>query len=156
MSKVHLYESEISWTGNLGTGTSGYKDYSRSYNISITQKPIINGSSDPMFLGDASKYNPEDLLLSSISSCHMLWYLHLCSDNKIVVEEYKDVATAKMQIDSNGLGKFIEATLNPVIKIKNKEHTKLANELHELAHKYCFIANSLNFKVVINPSIICS
>lgn len=156
MNKIHLYESEVLWTGNIGTGTSGYKDYSRSYNILVKQKPIINGSSDPMFLGDASKHNPEDLLLSSISSCHMLWYLHLCSDNKIVVEEYKDVATAKMQIELNGSGKFIEATLSPVVKIKNKEHAKLANELHGLAHKHCFIANSLNFKIVINPSVVCS
>ncbi len=156
MSKIHLYESKISWTGNLGSGTSGYKNYSRSYDISVAQKPVIHGSSDPMFSGDISKHNPEDLLLSSISSCHMLWYLHLCSDNNIIVEEYNDIATAKMQIDSNGSGKFIEATLNPTIRIKNMEHMKLANELHELAHKYCFIANSLNFEILINPNITCS
>lgn len=156
MSKIHLYESKISWTGNLGSGTSGYKNYSRSYDISVAQKPVIRGSSDPMFSGDISKHNPEDLFLSSISSCHMLWYLHLCSDNNIIVEEYNDIATAKMQIDSSGSGKFIEATLNPTIRIKNMEHMKLANELHELAHKYCFIANSLNFEILINSNITCS
>ena len=153
MSKLHQYQSEIVWTGNLGTGTSSYKDYERSYTISSPQKPVILGSSDPMFRGEASKYNPEDLLLSSLSACHMLWYLHFCSDKKIIVEEYKDNATATMQLDPNGSGKFIEATLHPVIKIKSAANIQLAHDLHEQAHKFCFIANSLNFDVSIKPTI---
>ena len=156
MSKTHHYQSEITWTGNLGTGTSGYKEYARSYTISNEQKPVLLGSSDPMFFGDASKYNPEDLLLSSLSACHMLWYLHFCSDKKVIVEEYKDSATAIMQMDSHGSGKFIEATLHPIITLQKTAHIKLAHELHEQAHKFCFIANSLNFDIAIAPTITAS
>ena len=153
MNKIHDYMANIIWTGNLGTGTSGYKDYARSYDISATGKPIILGSADPAFRGEALKWNPEDLLLSTIASCHMLWYLHFCADNHIIVEDYRDAITGKLEVDEKGLGKFIEATLNPVVRIKNSEQIDLAMSLHQEAHKFCFIANSLNFNVSINPSI---
>src|SRR5690554_5918855 len=107
--KAHNYEIKVEWTGNDGNGTINYKSYNRNHEISSEGKyDKINGSSDPSFLGDKTKYNPEDLFISSISACHMLWYLHLCSVNEIVVAEYIDNATGIMIELENGSGKFTE------------------------------------------------
>lgn len=146
MSKQHTYKTTIEWTGNRGIGTAGYKDYDRSYLISVDHKVVIEASSDPAFMGDAAKYNPEELFLSSLSSCHMLWYLHLCSDVGIVVVEYKDNATAIM-METNSGGHFTEVILYPIVTITDEKRIAEANELHHAANKHCFIANSCNFPV---------
>ncbi|MGY4384555.1 organic hydroperoxide reductase OsmC/OhrA [Pedobacter sp. UYP24] len=148
MSKEHQYKTSLTWTGNKGSGTMDYRSYERSYVISVEYKPDINGSSDSEFMGDKTKHNPEDLLVSSLSSCHMLWYLHLCSQNAIVVLDYKDMAVGKMIEEVNGIGRFTEVTLYPVVTITNEAHIEKANSLHEEAHKMCFIANSCNFPVL--------
>ncbi len=153
--KNHNYKIKVEWTGNEGSGTLNYKSYNRNHKISSEGKyDKINGSSDPSFLGDKSKYNPEDLFISSVSACHMLWYLHLCSVNKIVVTEYIDNATGIMKETENGSGKFTEVTLNPTVKITNIELIKKANELHSEANKMCFIANSCNFEIKHKPKTI--
>jgi organic hydroperoxide reductase OsmC/OhrA len=145
--KQHNYSLTINWTGNKGEGTSGYKSYERSHEIIIDGKEIIKASSDPSFLGDKKKYNPEELLLASISSCHMLWYLHLCSDAGIVVTNYKDNAKGIMEETIDGGGKFTSVTLYPTITLKDSKQQEQANSLHTKANELCFIANSLNFKV---------
>jgi organic hydroperoxide reductase OsmC/OhrA len=145
--KQHNYSLTINWTGNKGEGTNGYKSYERSHEIVIDRKEIIKGSSDPSFLGDNTKYNPEELLLASISSCHMLWYLHLCSDADIVVTNYVDNAKGIMEETVDGGGKFTSVTLYPTITLKNISQQENANALHSKADELCFIANSLNFKV---------
>jgi len=151
--KKHNYESKIEWTGNEGNGTLNYKSYNRNHIITANGKyGGINGSSDPSFLGDRTRYNPEDLFLSSISACHMLWYLHLCSVNKIVVTEYVDNATGIMEETENGSGRFTEVTLNPRVVITDLNKIEKANELHEEANKMCFIANSCNFNIGHNPN----
>lgn len=150
MGKEHHYKTNIEWTGNNGEGTSGYRSYERSHRIWVAGKLPIEASSDPAFRGDGTKYNPEDLLLASVSSCHMLWYLHLCADNGIVVTAYKDEATGLM-IESPDGGKFTEITLHPVVTITDRSKIEKANELHRLANKYCFVANSLNFPVKHEP-----
>ncbi|WP_131537692.1 OsmC family protein [Pedobacter nototheniae] len=147
MPKDHLYKTTVTWTGNKGSGTMDYRSYDRDYVISVNGKADISGSSDSAFLGDKSKHNPEDLLLASISSCHMLWYLHLCSKNEIVVIDYKDDAAGVMEELADGSGKFKEVTLHPQVLIADKAHLELANSLHQEANKMCFIANSLNFPV---------
>ena len=153
--KSHNYEIKVEWTGNEGNGTINYKTYNRNHEISSKGKyNKINGSSDPSFLGDKTKYNPEDLFISSISACHMLWYLHLCSVNKIVVTEYIDNATGIMEETENGSGKFTEVILNPNVKITNPGLINKANELHSEANKMCFIANSCNFKIGNKPNTI--
>jgi organic hydroperoxide reductase OsmC/OhrA len=153
--KAHNYQIKVEWTGNMGNGTMNYNSYNRNYEISSDGKYArISGSSDPSFLGDKTKYNPEDLFLSSISTCHMLWYLHLCSANKIVVTEYIDNAIGIMEQIENGSGKFTEVTLNQSVKIKNADLINKANELHSEANKMCFIANSCNFKINHNPNTI--
>ena len=147
MGKDHHYSISIKWTGNNGPGTTGYRSYERSHIINGENKPDIPGSSDPDFRGDESRYSPEDLLVASLSSCHMLWYLHLCSDNGIVVVSYEDHAKGIMIEESNGSGRFKEVVLNPVVTVSENSMIPMANELHKRANELCFIANSCNFPV---------
>ena len=149
--KKHDYHINLNWTGNQGEGTKKYNSYTRDYTIHIQGKADILGSSDPAFLGDSNLHNPEEFLVSSISSCHMLWYLHLASTKGIVVVDYTDLATGVMIEKEDGSGYFESVTLNPVVTITESARLEEANELHQLANKYCFIANSLNFKVNHNP-----
>lgn len=146
MGKQHHYKATITWTGNRGEGTKTYKGYDRSHNISINNKNDIPASSDAPFMGDITKHNPEDLLLASLSSCHMLWYLHLCSDNGIVVTGYVDNATGTMIENGKG-GHFEEVVLHPQVTITDIAQVEKANSLHDEAHQCCFIANSCNFPV---------
>lgn len=155
LMKKHNYKTIVHWTGNKGKGTLDPKSYSRNHSISCEGKySDINGSSDPSFSGDGSRYNPEDLFLSSLSACHMLWYLHLCAINNIVVTEYSDNATGIMEETADGSGRFIEVMLNPTVKITDLDLLQKANELHSEANKMCFIANSCNFKIEHNPKTI--
>jgi organic hydroperoxide reductase OsmC/OhrA len=149
----HHYSLTTVWTGNTGKGTSGYRDYERSYDVRIPEKPVLTGSSDPKFRGDPTRYNPEDLLVASLSACHMLWYLHLCSDQKIICTHYSDAAEGEMAIAANGVGRFTKVVLHPDIVITSEAGLKAAHELHERAHALCFIANSVNFPVEVSPTI---
>ena len=151
--KEHKYQSKIEWTGNKGSGTDNYKNYERSHNVIIENKPIIQGSSDPAFRGEKSKHNPEDLLVSSISSCHMLWYLHFCSVNNVIVDEYTDIAEGIMLEDANWKGYFKEVTLHPNVIVRSNEMVEKAIELHKKANEYCFIANSVNFPIKHLPIV---
>lgn len=146
MAKVHHYKTAVTWTGNKGNGTSAYRAYERNHILSIENKANLDLSSDPAFLGDPSKYNPEELLLASISSCHMLWYLHLCADAGIVVTAYTDEATGIMEENGQG-GRFIEVTLHPSATVTETAMMEKAIALHEEANKKCFIANSCNFPI---------
>lgn len=150
--KQHHYHITTNWTGNTGVGTTTYASYQRSHDILVDNKPTIAASSDPAFLGDSTKYNPEELLLASISSCHMLWYLHLCATEGIVVVQYQDKAEGTMLEEKNGAGKFSSVTLQPNVVVKEKQMIERANQLHSKANEYCFIANSLNFKVLHQPN----
>lgn len=143
----HHYTLTVKWTGNKGTGTSSYRAYDRSHLISIDNKTELKGSADPVFHGDKTLHNPEDLLLASLSACHMMSYLHVCVKNGIVVTNYTDNATGIMKVNDDGSGHFVEVTLNPVVKIKDATLIEKANELHKDANKLCFIANSVNFPV---------
>lgn len=151
--KEHHYRATITWTGNKGTGTDHYQNYERSHNIIIENKAIIEGSSDPAFRGDKSLHNPEDMLLSSLSSCHMLWYLHFCSVNNIIVINYNDTAEGIMLEENDGKGRFTEVTLHPHVTVQNQDMVELAIALHKKASEYCFIANSVNFPVIHKPII---
>ena len=151
MNKEHNYSLLITWTGNKGSGTSNYRAYERSYSIEAEGKEPINGSADPAFLGDKTKYNPEEFLLAGLSTCHMLWYLHLCADAGIIVTGYKDAAKGKMAESPKGGGYFTEVTLHPVVTITDATMVDKANELHAKANEKCFIANSVNFPVKHDP-----
>lgn len=151
--KEHKYQSKIEWTGNNGSGTDSYKSYERNHNVIIENKAIIQGSSDPAFRGEKSKHNPEDLLVSSISSCHMLWYLHFCSVNNVIVDEYTDITEGIMLEDANGKGYFKEVTLHPNVIVRSNEMVEKAIELHKKANEYFFIANSVNFPIKHFPKV---
>jgi organic hydroperoxide reductase OsmC/OhrA len=150
--KTHRYSIIVRWTGNTGTGTSGYKNYERRHEISAgTAKPIIAGSSDPAFRGDPACWNPEELLVASLSACHKLWYLHLCSEAGIIVVDYVDHAEGIMEETTDGSGRFLSVTLRPKIAVAAGSDIAKAQELHTLAHAKCFIAKSVNFPVLHEP-----
>ena len=151
MKRQHNYSATIKWTGNKGKGSSNYKEFERSHIISVDNKPDILCSSDPAFRGDKTKYNPEELLLASLSSCHMLWYLHLCSESNIIVTKYIDNVTGVMIEKPNGSGYFSEVSLNPTVIVTENSMIEKAIELHKKANEFCFIANSVNFKVSHKP-----
>lgn len=149
MNKEHFYNLNITWTGNKGTGTSDYHSYERSHTISAGNKQEIPASSDPAFRGDKTRYNPEELLVASLSSCHMLWFLHLCTDNGIVVTSYADNAMGIMIMieTENGGGRFKEVILNPVVIVEDESTLNKLDDIHKKANELCFIANSVNFPV---------
>ncbi len=152
MAISHEYEVSVEWTGNRGEGTRDYKSYDRDFLIHGAGKPDIAGSSDAAFRGDPSRWNPEDLLLASVSACHKLWYLHLCADAGIQVTCYQDHAIGTMITDARG-GAFKKIILRPVITIVNKEDIGKSQTLHHDAHEKCFIANSVNFPIEIDARI---
>jgi organic hydroperoxide reductase OsmC/OhrA len=151
-NKEHKYSSSIEWTGNLGNGTSSYTSYGRDYKVLMPGKPPLLGSADPQFRGDSSCHNPEDLLVSSLSACHMLFYLHLCSAEKINVVEYRDSPIGTMIVEKSGRGQFSEVVLRPEVKIASGDQEK-AQQLHHKAHKLCFIANSLSCSINIETNV---
>ncbi len=151
MEKEHNYAVRVEWTGNKGSGTDDYRNYERSHTITIDGKPAIFGSSDTPFRGDGSKHNPEDFLVSSLATCHMLWYLHLCADAGVVVVDYVDHAKGIMKQLEDGSGFFTEVTLYPEVQVLNESMIELANDLHKKAHNFCFIAKSVNFPVHHQP-----
>lgn len=152
--KTHHYSVKTIWSDKTGYGTKNYKSYSRNHKICIDGKKDLRLTSDPSFLGDKTLHNPEELFLASLSSCHMLWYLHLCSANEITVDAYNDEAEGVMREEKDGSGKFESVSLNPRVTIREREKRKLAEELHAEANRYCFIANSCNFKISHNAEII--
>ena len=145
--RQHTYEVRVDWTGNDGQGTKTYKGYRRDHLIGVDGKPEISGSSDPAFRGDRSRYNPEELLVAALSSCHMLAYLHLCAVNGITVHEYRDLASGVMEETPDGGGHFVRVVLNPVVTVSPGGDRAKALALHADAHHLCFIANSVNFPV---------
>jgi len=149
--QTHNYPVTVKWTGNKGEGTKSYTAYDRSHTISIANKPDIIASSDTPFRGEATRHNPEDMLVASLSACHMLWYLHLCSDAGIIVVDYTDYATGTLVVTPGSGGHFSEVMLRPVVTITDEKMMDLANELHDKAHQFCFIASSVNFPVLHEP-----
>jgi hypothetical protein len=149
--REHHYAVDTEWTGNRGTGTSGYAAFGREHIIRMAGKPDIVGSSDPAFRGDPARHNPEDMLVASLSACHMLWYLALCAKAGIVVTAYADSATGTMVEEADGGGRFTEVTLRPLATLAADADLAVAQKLHEDAHRLCFIARSVNFPVACEP-----
>ncbi len=145
----HTYSLELEWTGNLGSGTSAYKAYSRDHVMRFPGKADILGSSDPQFRGDASRHNPEEMLVAALSSCHMLWFLHLCADAGVVVISYHDRPSGSMGPDSNGKTVFKKVGLCPDVTLADPSQSHLLPDLHHRAHDECFLANSMKFPVTI-------
>lgn len=152
--KTHHYSLDITWTGNTGSGTSGYRDYERSHEIGAAGKPTIPGSADPSFRGDPQRWNPEELLVASLSQCHMLWVLALCAQEGVVVTGYTDHPSGTMAQTPDGGGHFTEVTLRPELELADPNRAGALADIHERAHRLCFIANSVDFDVKCVPSIV--
>jgi len=148
----HHYNVTVTWTGNTGSGTSAYDAYSRGFELEADNKHAIAGSSDPVFRGDDGRWNPEQLLVGALSSCHKLWFLHLAAVAGVIVTAYVDRAEGTMRTTPGAeTGQFELVTLRPEVTITAaSDATKMAS-LHEDAHRRCFIANSVNFPVHCEP-----
>jgi organic hydroperoxide reductase OsmC/OhrA len=157
MDRQHHYRIVNRWTGNLGTGTSAYFAYSRAHELSGPEKAAaIPGSSDPLFRGDRTRYNPEELLLGALSACHMLWVLHLSADADITIVNYEDDAWGEMAEHADGSGEFTRVVLRPRVTIAQAERVDDAAAIHAKAHKVCALARSMNFPVEHEPQILVS
>jgi organic hydroperoxide reductase OsmC/OhrA len=150
--KHHEYKVRVEWTGNQGSGTSSYRAYARSHDISVAGKPTLPGSSDPAFRGDPARWNPEELLVASLSACHQLWYLHLCAEAGIVVQAYHDDAVGAMVEHPDGGGEFASVTLRPHVALAPGSDEATARHLHDEAARMCFVARSVSFSVGHEPS----
>ncbi len=155
LQKEHNFTVTATWTGNRGTGTSSYRAYGRDHEIAANGKSAtIPGSSTPPFRGDPERYNPEELMIASLSACHMLWFLHLCADAGIVVTEYRDEAGGTMRLNPDGSGQFSQAVLRPQVRLADSSREAETAALHERAHEMCFIARSVNFPVLCEPAFL--
>lgn len=150
MAPVHQFSTRLRWTGNRGSGTSSYRDYDRAHEVSAVGKHLIEGSSDRAFRGDPSRWNPEEMLVASLSQCHLLAYLHLCATNGVVVVGYTDDATGSMRTH-DGTGEFTEVVLRPRVEVSDASMIDAAQRLHADAHAACFIARSVAFPVRHEP-----
>lgn len=147
----HHYTATITWSdGDHGTTKRG--DHSRNHEIAVAGKPVILGSSDPGFRGDAARHNPEDLLVASLSACHMLWYLSLCGQAGVEVTGYVDRAEGTMTESADGGGRFTSVVLKPAITLASGFDRHRADALHHDAHDKCFVAQSVNFPVTVEAT----
>jgi organic hydroperoxide reductase OsmC/OhrA len=153
LEKTHTYAIALQWSAADGEGTKSYRSYRRDHTISAEGKPEISASSDPAFRGDGARYNPEELFVASLSSCHMLWYLHLCATNGIVVLDYRDHAKGTMREESDGSGRFVRVELRPEVTVTPGSDRARALALHKDAHRLCFIARSVNFPVDVAAEV---
>lgn len=149
----HHFELTVRWSGNQGTGTSGYRDYSRAHVIQADGPGELQGSAARPFRGDTDRWNPEQLLLAALSQCHMLSYLHVAVQHNVVVTGYQDAATAVLNVNPDGSGEMTSATLNPQVTLADESQRELADSLHDQAHDFCFIARSVNFPVHHQPQL---
>jgi organic hydroperoxide reductase OsmC/OhrA len=148
----HHYSTHLVWTG--AAETRSFRNHIRAYEVSAPGKPDIAGSSDPVFRGDATRWNPEELLVASLSACHKLWYMGLCAAAGIVVLAYEDRAEGTMvEQEAGGAGQFVQVTLRPHVTLAVGSDRQTAERLHEAAHAKCFIARSVNFPVVHEPVV---
>jgi organic hydroperoxide reductase OsmC/OhrA len=150
---THRYDLRVEWTGNTGTGTAGYAAYRRDTTTTAGAKEPLPGSSDPAFRGDPQRWNPEELLLASLSQCHLLWYLDLATRAGVVVTDYVDSPTATMAVNADGSGQFERVVLRPAVTIADPAKNDVAARLHAKAHEMCFIARSVNFPVDCEPAV---
>lgn len=148
----HDYGARIAWTGNRGQGTASYRGYARTWDVTTPGKPVLHCSNDPLLGGDSALPNPEDLLLASLSACHMLWYLHLASQAGIVVLGYADDPLGVGETLADGAGRFLRVTLRPAIDVAAGTDLARADRLHHDVDLYCFIARSVNFPVSVSAS----
>jgi organic hydroperoxide reductase OsmC/OhrA len=142
----HEYRTTLLWTGASAGPTRSYQSYSREYEFQSPGKPAVRGSADAHFRGDASLYNPEDLLVIALATCHLLSYLAECARAGVEVVSYEDEALGTMTVEDGRL-RFTDVLLRPRVTVVAGTDLEKARRLHETAHAGCYIANSVNFPV---------
>ncbi|MDP1724703.1 MAG: OsmC family protein [Alphaproteobacteria bacterium] len=148
MTSQHMFRMHLEWEPNSSNNDS------KNYKLQgIGDKPYIMASSAAAFQGDENRYNPEELLVGALASCHMLWFLYLAKLAQITVIDYKDEPEGILELQGSN-GRFTEITLTPKITILEEDKIEEAKHLQEKAHQKCYIANSVNFDVKLNPHII--
>ena len=162
MGALHSYTVDVTWTGAGETGTTTYTAYSRDHDVAIPGRPVIAGSADPAFRGNPERSSPEQLFVAALSECHMLWFLHLAANVGVVVVGYRDAAVGTMRVESAGAGQFTDVVLRPRVTIRSPvvgpgdddepvTDARLA-AIHQKAHDHCFLARSVNFPVLLEPT----
>jgi organic hydroperoxide reductase OsmC/OhrA len=152
--RSHQYRMHLSWTGDASADATAFRNHDRSYRLQAHGKPAIEGSCDKLFRGDAARWNPEDLLVASLSACHHLWFMGLCAAAGIVVLAYEDDADGEMtEEEPGGPGQFVRVTLRPRVTIAPGADREKALTLHETAHRNCFVARSVNFPIEHEPTV---
>jgi organic hydroperoxide reductase OsmC/OhrA len=149
----HVYDLQVTWTGNRGDGTRDIRGYDRAHTVTADGPPALEGSADPGFLGDREKWYPELLFVASISQCHMLWYLGLCARAGVVVQEYVDEPRGVMRTEADGSGRFTEVVLRPRVVVESADMADKAVALHDQAHRMCFVAQSVSCAVHHEPQV---
>ncbi|MCW2849718.1 MAG: peroxiredoxin [Marmoricola sp.] len=149
----HRYALIVTWTGNTGDGTADYRGYDRTHTVTAEGPPELLGSADRTFHGDRDRWNPEQLLLASLSQCHLLSYLHVCVEAGVVVTGYVDRATGSMRSEADGSGRFTEVVLHPEVTVADDSMLEAALAAHRRANQLCFIANSVSFPVRHEPTV---
>lgn len=165
MGAIHSYTVNVTWTGAGPVGTSSYTSYSRDHEVVITGRPVVLGSADPAFRGDPTRYSPEQLFVASLSECHMLWFLHQAANDGLVVVGYADEAVGTMRVESAGAGQFTDVVLRPRVTVRVPGLEDDGDDVddrpvtdarllavHQRAHDHCFLARSVNFPVLLEPT----
>jgi len=149
--RTHSYQTNLTW---VGAGVAPFQKHDRSYEVACEGKPTLLGSADQTFRGNKGRWNPEDLLVASLSACHHLWYMGLCAAAGIEVKAYEDAAEREMVEERIGEGgQFARVILRPRVTLARGADKAKAKELHHTAHEKCFIARSVNFPVRHEPTI---
>jgi organic hydroperoxide reductase OsmC/OhrA len=150
--KEHYYGAKVRWTGARQGTTSSYRSYSREYEALVKGKETLRLTADAAFRGDEALHNPEDLLVISLSGCHLLTYLSECARAGLRILSYEDEASGVITWDGETF-RFGEVVLRPRVVIEEGGDPALAEELHRRAHDLCFIARSVNFPVRHEPEV---
>src|SRR5882757_2919572 len=149
-ARVHRYTVSSRWRGST---CAGYDAYDRSHEVEATPAGVTLAlSSDPAFRGDPALLNPEQLLVLAASSCQLLSFLAVAARARIDVIEYRDDAEGEMPEDDTPM-RITRITLRPQIVVWEDVSEARVRHLVEVAHRECFIANSLTTEVVVEPQI---
>jgi organic hydroperoxide reductase OsmC/OhrA len=149
--RVHRYTASCEWQGSTG---AGYEAYGRTHDAdALPAEATLQLSSDPAFGGDPALVNPEQLLVLAAASCQLLSFLAVAARARIDVVDYQDNADGEMPEDDPPL-RITRITLRPRITIRGDVDDARTRHLVEVAHRECFIANSLATEVIVEPEVI--
>lgn len=150
MAREHLFEGTLRWTGRHLSDPPSSGSYTRDCVVEIDGKPPIEGSAPASFGGDDARHNPEGLLVASLMQCHFLTFMALAARAGVKVTGYHDRGTGRLAI-RDGRMRMVQATMRPRVELADPAHAARLDELHHRAHEGCFIANSVNFEVLVEP-----